>query len=223
MKHIVIFGIKEAARLACGYLRHDTDLVPVAYTVTQAFMPQELELDGLPIVPFESIVDRFPPDRHAFIAPMSYRSHNRHRARTFTDIRSLGYRTISYVSPRATLCPGVAIGTNTMVLEGTVISPRCVIGDNVMIQAGCVIAHDVRIGDHAFLAPGAVLAGSVDVGSYAFIGAGGVIRDRVRLGEGSFLAMGSVVRNDTEAWTHHDGNPARPYIPAATGGTTETR
>ncbi|MDD4869212.1 MAG: acetyltransferase [Kiritimatiellae bacterium] len=209
MARIVIFGVKEAARLACAYLRLDTTYEPVAYTVTKDYLPQERVLDDLPIVPFEMIASSYSPAEHSFLVPMSYRDHNRHRARIFGQVKALGYTMGTYVSPRAVVCPGLQIGENSMILEGCIVSPGCVIGNNVMIQAGCVISHGVRIGDHAFLGPGTVLSGLVDVGPYAFIGSGGRVRDRVRLGEGSFIAMGSVVRSDTEPWVHYDGMPAR--------------
>ena len=211
MSKTIIFGVKQAARLACAYLRQDTDAEPVAYTVTAEYLPAERVMDGLPLVSFESITQSHPPSAHHFFAPMSYRDHNRHRARIFAQIKALGYKLVTYVSPRAHVFPGIEIGENSMVLEGSVISPGCVIGDDVMIQAGCVIAHDARIGDHAFFGPGAVLAGLVEVGPYAFVGSGAQIRDRVRLAEGSFIAMGSMLREDTEPWEHYDGRPARRY------------
>lgn len=211
MSDILLFGIREAARLACAYLREDTGHRPVAYTVTSDFMPDNPSLDGLPVVAFETILENYPPSRHRFLAAMSYRDHNRHRARVFGTVKSMGYEMISYVSPRATVFPGVTVGENSMILEGCVVSPGSRIGADVMIQAGCVIAHDARIGDHAFLGPGAVLSGSVELGPYAFVGSGAVVRDRVRLGEGSFVAMGSVVRDDTLPWTNYDGFPARRW------------
>lgn len=211
MDRIVIFGIKDAARLACGYLRDAGQEEPVAYAVNREYLPDDPVLDGIPVVPFESIVESHPPAEHRFLVPMSYRDHNRHRARIFEQVKALGYRMINYVSPRAIVCPGVKIGENSMVLEGCVISPECVIGDDVMIQAGCVIAHGARIGDHAFFGPGATLAGLVEVGPCVFVGAGAVVRDQVRLGEASFIAMGSSVRGDTLPETHYDGIPARPW------------
>lgn len=211
MAKTVIFGVKEAARLACAYLRQDTKDKPVAYAVTADCLPADRVLDGLPIVEFESVTGSYPPPEHRFLAPMSYRDHNRHRARIFDQIKTLGYQMVTYVSPRATVWPGLHIGENSMILEGCVISPGCVIGDNIMMQAGCVIAHNARIGHHSFLGPGAVLAGSVEVGPYTFVGSGALVRDRVRLAEGSFIAMGSTVRGDTEPWTHYDGVPARRW------------
>jgi len=211
MASVLIFGIREASRLACGYLRRDTGHRVVAYTVTNEFMPKDTMLDGIPVVPFESISERYSPLDHSFIVPMSYRDHNRLRARIYQSVKVLGYPLISYVSPRATVFPGVAIGENTMILEGCVISPQCRIGNNVMAQAGCVIAHDAEIGDHAFLAPGVVISGLVRIEPYVFVGSGSVIRDQLTLGEGSFIAMGSVVREDTLPWVNYDGAPARPW------------
>jgi len=222
MAKILIFGVKQAARLACAYLRHDTGDEPVAYAVTAEYLPVERVLDGLQVVPFETITTSHPPSQHRFLVAMSYRDHNRHRARIFEQVKALGYSMISYVSPRATIFPGLSIGENSMVLEGCVVSPGCQIGEDVMIQAGCVIAHDARIGHHAFLGPGAVLAGSVEVGAYAFVGCGAVIRDRVRLSEGSFVAMGSIVRGDTEPWAHYDGMPARSWGNADSGSSAQS-
>jgi len=206
---ILIFGIKSAARLACAYLRQDTSHEPVAYTVTADYLPVEKTLDGIPIVAFEDIPRSHPPSHHSFLVPMSYKDHNRHRAAVFNRVKNLGFEMISYVSPRATIFPGLKIGKNSMVLEGCVVSPGVSIGDNVMIQAGCVIAHDAQIGDHAFFGPGAVLAGLIAVEPFVFVGSGAVIRDQLRLAEGSFVAMGSIVQEPTEPWAHYCGQPAR--------------
>ena len=223
MAKVIIFGVKEAAQLACKYLRLDTQDEPMAYTVTDEYMPTDRVLDGLPIVPFESIVNSHSAAEHRFLIPMSYRDHNRHRARIFEQVKSLGYEMINYVSSRAIVCPGVKLGENSMILEGCVVSPGCEIGDNVMVQAGCVISHDARIGNHAFFGPGVVLAGLVEVGPYAFVGSGAIVRDQVRLGDGSFIAMGSVVRGNTEPWVHYDGMPARPLEMGATDCESHSR
>src|ERR1035438_5042776 len=118
MGKILIFGVKEAARLACGYLRNDTCDEPVAYTVTADYLPAERVQDNLPVVPFESVTSSHPPTQHRFLVPMSYQDHNRHRSRIFEQVKALGYAMINYVSPRAIIYPGLKIGENSMILEG---------------------------------------------------------------------------------------------------------
>lgn len=98
MAKVLIFGVKHAARLACTYLRQDSSDKPVAYCVTTEYLPAERFLDGLPVVPFESVSSSHPPAQNRFLGPMSYRDHNRHRARIFEQVKALGYASITVCS-----------------------------------------------------------------------------------------------------------------------------
>ena len=59
-KPIVIFGAGDIAEVAHYYFKHDSDQDVVAFTVDQEFLDKK-ELFGLPVIPFEKILDIYPP------------------------------------------------------------------------------------------------------------------------------------------------------------------
>jgi sugar O-acyltransferase (sialic acid O-acetyltransferase NeuD family) len=209
MSKVVIFGLKDFASMARFYLLQDSPHEPVAFTVTEEYMPAERNFEGLPVVPFETLEHDYPADGFKFFAPMSSRSMNRLREEVFLKAKAKGYTCISYVSSRATFFPGTPIGENCFILEDNTIQPFTRIGDNVMLWSGNHIGHHSVIGDHVLFTSHVVLSGHCLVGPYSFFGVNATVRDQLKVGEGTFVAMSTSLTQDTEPWSVYKGNPAR--------------
>ena len=67
---VVVFGAGDIAQLAHFYLTHDSPFEVVAFTVDRAFVT-EPAFCGLPVVPFEEINARYPPDRFDMFVALS--------------------------------------------------------------------------------------------------------------------------------------------------------
>ena len=94
-KPIVIFGAGDIAEVAHYYFKNDSDREVVAFTVDQEFLGKK-KLFGLPVIPFEGILDIYPPaDFDVFIA-ISYTKLNTVRMEKFHTVKKLGYQTASY-------------------------------------------------------------------------------------------------------------------------------
>jgi sugar O-acyltransferase (sialic acid O-acetyltransferase NeuD family) len=209
MARVIIFGLLDNASLAHFYLEHDSEHEVAAFTVTEDYMPAERTFEGKPVVPFEVLDDRFPPEEFLFFAPLSPRGMNRLREKIYRQGKGRGYRFISYVSSRTTVFPGTPIGENCFILEDNTIQPYTRIGDNVVLWSGNHIGHHSVIKDHVMLTSHVVLSGHCTVEPYCFLGVNATIRDGLRLGEGTLVAMGACVGRDTEPWSVYQGNPAR--------------
>jgi sugar O-acyltransferase (sialic acid O-acetyltransferase NeuD family) len=209
MARVIIFGLQDFASLAHFYLRHDSEHEVVAFTVTQSYLPARPEFEGLPIVPFEDLERSHPPGDFRLFIPMSHRGMNRPRAAMYHEARARGYACISYVSSRATVFPGTAIGENCFILEDNTLQPFTTIGNNVVLWSGNHIGHHSIIGDHVLFTSHVVLSGHCTVEPYCFFGVNATIRDGLRLAEGSLIAMGACLTRDTEPWGVYKGNPAR--------------
>lgn len=207
MARVVIFGKRDYAEQAQYYLTHDSPHEVVAFCVT-ADQCDGPSVFGRPLVALEEVAAKYPPDDFHFFAPMSGRSMNRVRERFYREAKTLGYRFISYVSSRATVCHD-QIGENCLILEETSIQPFGRIGDNVMIWCNVHVGHHSEIGDHATLISGTVVSGRCEVGAWSYLSANCVINDTVRLAEGTLAGIASVVKADTEAWGIYTGDPAR--------------
>ena len=82
MAKLVIFGSGDIARLAHRYFTRDSHHEVVAFTVDAAYR-QEPSLQGLPLVDFERVAERFPPGPFKMFIAVAYGHPNETRARNF--------------------------------------------------------------------------------------------------------------------------------------------
>lgn len=209
MAKVIIFGVQDFAQLALFYLQHDSEHEVVAFSVNEQYLPAEKSFAGMPVVAFEDVEQTYPPRDFLFFAPMSPSRMNRLRESVYTQIKEKGYELISYVSSKATVFPGVAIGDNCFILENNTIQPFTVIGNNVVLWSGNHIGHHSVIKDHVSFTSHVVLSGHCIVEPFSFFGVNATIRDRIHIAEGTLIAMSASVTKDTEPWGVYKGNPAK--------------
>ena len=195
MQDIVIFGTGDIAELADFYFTHDSSFNVAGFTVDADYVESDTFL-GRPLVPFEQVTERFPPERYGFFVAVAYARLNGLRAERVTAARAQGYRLVSYVSSRATTFAGLEIGENCFILEDNTIQPFARIGDNVTLWSGNHIGHHSRIADDVFIASHAVISGGVTIGRGSFIGVNVTIRDHVTLGQKCVIGAGALVLED---------------------------
>jgi len=204
VRKVVVFGVGDFARTAGIYLAQDSPYEVTAFTAHQRFI-EAPDLLGKPVVPFEQVQERFPPDSHAMFVAVGFSRVNAARAEICAACKKKGYELISYVNSKAMQWGQVDIGENCFVLEGAVLQPFTHLGNDVVLWSGSIVCHDSRIGDHCFIAAHATISGNVTVGPYCFIGAGAIIRDSLTLGQGCVIGAGALVLKDTPAHSVHLG------------------
>jgi sugar O-acyltransferase (sialic acid O-acetyltransferase NeuD family) len=198
MARVVIFGTTEMAVMAHFYLTHDSAHEVVAFTVDQAFMNEEM-LCGLPVVPFEQLKNRYPPDQCQMLVSVAYGRVNKSRAEKYQAAKTAGYALINYVSSKALAWPGLIRGDNCFVLEGSVVQPFAEIGNNVVVAPGAIVGHHTVVKDHCFLAAHSVLLGCVTVEPYCFLGANSTVRDSTTIAEECIIGAGVTITKNTKA------------------------
>lgn len=206
-KQLVIFGAAEQGQLAHFYFTRDTDYEVVAFTVDAAFTTAGT-FCGLPVVPFEEISARFPPERTELFVALGYSKLNALRAEKYYAGKVLGYRFPSYVSPRATVLNDSRFGENCFILEDNTIQPFVTIGNNVTLWSGNHIGHHSTVHDHCFITSHVVISGGVEIGESSFIGVNATLRDHIAIGARCVIGAGALVLADTE--------PEGVYIGTAT-------
>ena len=209
MKDVVIFGAGQIAEVVHFYLTHDSEFRVSAFTVDAAYLKDTTFL-GLPVVPFEEIQARYPPSRYGLFVAVSYKYANRFRAEKVASAEAKGYALISYVSSKATVWPGLSIGTNTFIMENNVIQPAVRIGKNVIMWSGNHVGHHTTICDHCFIASHAVISGSVTVGEYSFIGVNATIRDNITIGKSCVIGAGTLILHSTKDFEVYIGQQTEP-------------
>jgi sugar O-acyltransferase (sialic acid O-acetyltransferase NeuD family) len=205
---VVIFGTMRSASLARFCLEHDSPMRVAAFTVDRAWAGSQ-QHEGLPLVPFEDLEARFSPGDCRLLIPMGYQRMNGVRRERYEQAVRRGYGFASYVSSRASVWPGLAVGDNVLVYEHAIVQPFCRIGNNCVVRSGANLGHHSEIGDHAFIAAEAAIGGAVRVGEQAFVGLGAILRDQIAIGARSFIGAGAVAIADAEADAAYVGNPAR--------------
>jgi sugar O-acyltransferase (sialic acid O-acetyltransferase NeuD family) len=192
MSRVVIFGAGKIADVAYFQLTNDSPHQVVAFTVDGTHLVEKEKFDR-PVIPFEEVLDRYPPDEFKMFVAVGYQDLNRFRAKKYEEAKSKGYELISYVSSRASNFGGIAIGDNCFVLENAVLQPCSKMGNNVFFWSGNHLGHHASVEDHCYIAGQVVLSGAAVVEPYCFLGVNATIGHEIRIGRESFIGAGALV------------------------------
>ncbi len=196
MSDVVIFGIGDYGRIACEYLRADSQHNVVAFTAHADFVDRD-QLAGVPVVPYEELRTRHPPGTVAMLVAAGFSKVNEVRSSIYDECRQHGYEFISYTNSRAIVADGVGIGENSFIFEANVIQPGVEIGSNVVLWSGNHIGHDSTIADHCFIASHAVISGNCTIGHHCFVGVNATFRDGVTVAPRCVIGAGALIMKDT--------------------------
>ena len=191
-KPLVIFGSGDIAQLAHYYFRTDSDYEVVAFTVDANYI-KESEFCGLPIVAFDDVAKKYPPESYDFFVALSYSKLNAVRKEKFLVAKQMGYKLVSFISSRATILNEGKIGENCFIFENNTIQPFVTIGNNVTLWSGNHIGHHSVIHDHTFIASHVVVSGGVEIGQQCFVGVNATIRDHIIVGDRCVVGAGALL------------------------------
>jgi sugar O-acyltransferase (sialic acid O-acetyltransferase NeuD family) len=197
-KKLVIFGNGQIGEIAHFYFTRDTEYEVVAFSADREFISESV-YHGLPVIPFDEVEQKFPPNQCEIFVALSYSKLNLHRKDKFALVKAKGYSCPSYVSSKASYWPdNLAIGRNCFILENVVIQPFAKIGDNVTIWSGSHIGHHSTIGDHSFITSQVIVSGGVQIGQRCFIGVNATLRDHIVIGDECVIGAGALIMANTE-------------------------
>ncbi len=197
MAKVVIFGSGKGADIAYRYLTADSPHEVCAFAVDAAFITQTT-FHGLPVVEYELVTSRFPPDRYEMFVPLGFQQMNALRAARYLDAKGKGYRFISYVHSRRSWLDPVSIGENCFILDSQIFNLDVSIGNNVTIWSGNHFGDRSTIGDHVWISSHVTLSGDVKVGDACFIGVNACVSNHVTLGARTFVGANTLISKDTD-------------------------
>ena len=195
-RKLVIVGDSAFAEIAREYFDADTGYEVVAFSVETAFLKRET-LHGLPVVPFETLEQRFDPASHDVFVACTYTQLNRLRERLAAEARARGYKLASYVSPRALVWRNVELGEHCFVFEDNTVQPFVKIGENVVLWSGNHIGHHSAIEPHVFVSSHVVISGFCTIGAHSFLGVNATIANNVKVGADNWIGPNVAVMKDT--------------------------
>jgi len=210
MAKVVVFGTKKMAELAHFYFTKDSPHEVVAFTVDGEFIDQK-EFRGLPLVPFEDVIQKYPPDEYKMFIAVGYKNLNTVRAQKYYEAKEKGYELVTYLSSKITHWGDTEIGDNCFILENQVLQPFMKIGNNVTLWCGNHFGHDVVIGDHCYIASHVVVCGGVSICPYTFIGVNATIRDDTKIGRECIIGAGALILRDVDDKSVYIAKPTDKY------------
>lgn len=202
---LVIIGMGNFPRLLKYYLDQDDPRSVVAFSCDRAYIPSDADgkpvtsFDGLPLVPFDELPDRFPSDRHDVLMGMGYSAMNDNRRRKFWECQHLGYHIASYFHSSCSIHTD-DIGEGNIMLERCLVYPFSKIGDGNLMFDTVNISHDSVVGDFNFFAGGTDLCGFVRIGSNCFFGKGSVLDVHFEAADHTLVGAGAYAKGRTEPY-----------------------
>lgn len=114
------------------------------------------------------------------------------RVKLFQQLKQLGYRLPTIVSPLAYVSRHATLEEGTVVMHHALINANAKIGCNCIINSKALVEHDVKVGDHCHISTASVLNGGVVVKDNTFFGSNATSRQETML-EG-FIKAGSLTK-----------------------------
>ena len=193
---LVIFGTGPLAQLAHRYFC-DTDHAVAAFTIDGEYASASSFCE-LPVVAFQEVASRYPPDAYDMFVALGYSKVNQLRKEKYFAAKALGYRLTNYISSHALMLNDGHIGDNCFVLENSVVQPFATIGNNVILMGSNRVGHHSTIHDHCFIASHVAVSGGVRIGDCCFIGSNATLRAHINIGANCIVGAGALLLADAE-------------------------
>jgi len=196
-KKLVVVGASPSSRLARLYFDTDSEYEVVAFTVNRAYMNGD-SFEGLPLVAFEEITEKYPPGDFDMFVAVGYNKMNKTREHLYNRSKEMGYRLPSYISSRCSYLSQFPPGDNCLILEDNTIQPYVKIGNNVVLWSGNHVGHDAVIEDHCYVTSHVVISGFTVIKNNCFLGVNCTLRDAITIAPESLIGAGALIMQDTE-------------------------
>jgi len=168
-----------------------------AYTVEEVFC-QNPTFNGLPLQPLSSLPNIYPQQECVVIVAVGYADMNAVRGRITGQVKALGYRLGSFISPDLWLHDGVTLAEHVVILDHCSLHCNSTVGANTFISSGVHIGHDCHIGNNVWINSGVAIAGGVQIGDNCFLGVNASIAHGVALAPGTFVGANTLVTKNTD-------------------------
>lgn len=204
-QQIVLFGDSQFAEIALEYFQEYSNYEVVAFSVPNK-LKKHNTLHGLPVVDFEDVEEKYPPETYKGFVSIAFSRMNRNRAKMFAEAQFKGYDLVSFVHPNAFVAKSATIGKNVFIFENNVIQSFVNIGDGVICWSGNHLGHGTKINKFCFLSSHVVISGNCSLGRYSFLGVNATLTDSITVGENVIIGAGSLVVKNVQSNSLVKGN-----------------
>ena len=196
-KGVVIFGTGKIADVIQFQMREEAGIEVVAFTVDGKYL-ESSEFNGLPVVPFEEVVGKYPPKDFDMFVALGYHQMNKLRESKCIQAREMGYSLPSFIHPAAGAPKDLKFGENCFIMNHVNVHPRVALGDNVFVWSGAMIGHHSSIGDNCWITSAGNIGGNVSIGKNCFLAMNCTISHSVTVGSEVFLGSNTLITKTIE-------------------------
>jgi sugar O-acyltransferase (sialic acid O-acetyltransferase NeuD family) len=191
---VIIYGIGSFAEYISYAISNDSNYDVIGFCVDRELINKIDTLNGLPVVPFETVQNFYPPPEYdMFIAV----GDNEIREKKFQQAIEKGFDLLSYISSKSTTWENLKYGKNVFISEGSGIQPFVKIGDNSIV-IGAKVGHHSEIGKNNLLSC-CCLAGNVIISNNSFLGLNSSVKQGTFIGNNNIIGMGcTIVKNTSD-------------------------
>ncbi len=197
MQNVLLYGVSAIIPSYLEYLGMGGSY-RIAGLCLHEHMITERQAYGLPVFPFETILETHPPNdfQMHIVTPMGKGNFRKRKQAIAEKAEELGYHLFSFVHPMAYVSPTASLGDNVFLSPFSFVQTYARVGKGVYVGGNTYISHESTIGDWSFLSACVGIAGKTSIGKYCFIGVNCTIRDRMTIGDEAIIGGGAVVLRD---------------------------
>lgn len=182
MQNLVIIGNGSYSGMMKRYIELTEFGKVHAFAVDEECI-QERILDGVPVISFEQLRQRYLPEKTQLVMGIGYAQMGRIRKKVFEKCKVWGYHFINYIHPTAIIEKNVRLGEGNNILEGVILEESVQLGNANLLFGGSLVAHETIVGDYNTLSVKSVVAGCARIADNCFLGAASTVRDHVVLAD----------------------------------------
>lgn len=197
-RNLVIFGATDFGRMIKYFVDQDDPRQAVAFTVDRAYMQSE-EFCGLPVVPFEELAGRYPPEDFDVLIAIGYKRMNDIRKAIFNAAKQKGYHIASFIHS-SSIVHSTDIGEGNILLEKCLVYPFAKIGSGNLMWDHVQISHDGVVGDFNTFSSYADMCGYVHIGNNCYFGKHCIMKEHVRIADYTLVGAAAFATRNTEPY-----------------------
>jgi sugar O-acyltransferase (sialic acid O-acetyltransferase NeuD family) len=195
-KPLIIFGAGELAELAYFYFGKLAERNIVSFCLDAEYIKNDSAM-GLPIIPFQEVLRRFPPEQYEMFIAIGSSHVNKVRRDKYITAKKLGYTLATCISPHAVVHTD-QVGENCLIMDCNNIHPYTKVGNNIIFSNSNHVGHHTILEDHLFITSNVVIGGGSRIGEGSFLGINATIRDHITIGQYNVIGAGTLIMQDTK-------------------------
>jgi sugar O-acyltransferase (sialic acid O-acetyltransferase NeuD family) len=209
MKKIIIYGNGKIAKIVYHFLKKSFNVV--GFTVDKKYI-QENSIEGLPLISFEEVQEKYNVNEYKMIIAVGYVQMNSVREKKYKEAKKKGYNFVNYIHPSVEIHENIKIGENNIILDHVAIQPYASIGNSNFLWSNATLAHGSSIEDTNWITSGVVISGDVTIKSKCFLGVNSAVGHNITIESENFIGANTLVTKNTcekEVYISKEGKKIR--------------